>query len=199
MQGDGLAFLPLAGLFVTERTHRTQQCKKQILRYEKEMLNRQTNSIMTSFLQKSLSVGWFSYRLIGYRKQFGVGNRWQSNSGCMHHLMRHQTTLHFAIHWHCTYVLRLILKPNAQFDIHMSVHHEYISKLQPKSCNVSWFIYFYRCSTCFRRFLRPSSGAQNCTYSFTYFQPILLLAASVDEMEFWEMRWNEFHLINYSS
>ena len=43
--------------------------------------------------------------------------------------------------------------------------------------------YFYRRSTCFRRFLRPSSGAQNSTYSFRYCQPILLLAAScVDEM-----------------
>jgi len=30
-----------------------------------------------------------------------------------------------------------------------------ISELQPTRCNVSWFIYFYRRSTCFRRFLRP--------------------------------------------
>ena len=57
------------------------------------------------------------------------------------------------------------------------------SKLQPTRCNVSWFIYFYRRSTSFRRFLRPSSGAHNCTYSFRYCQPILLLAAIVDEME----------------
>ena len=46
------------------------------------------------------------------------------------------------------------------------------------------FIYFYRCSTGFRRFLRPSSGAHNCTYSFRYCQLILLLAAVMDEMEF---------------
>jgi len=26
------------------------------------------------------------------------------------------------------------------------------------------------CSTCFRRFFRPSSGAQNCTYSVIYCQ-----------------------------
>jgi hypothetical protein len=44
------------------------------------------------------------------------------------------------------------------------------------------FIYFYRRSTCFRRFLRPSSGAHNCTYSFRYCQPILLLAATVEEL-----------------
>jgi len=38
-------------------------------------------------------------------------------------------------------------------------------KLQPTRCNVSWFIYFYRRCTCFRRFLRPSSRAHNCTYN----------------------------------
>jgi hypothetical protein len=37
------------------------------------------------------------------------------------------------------------------------------------------------CSTCFRRFLRPSSGAQNCTYSVRYFQ--INTVATVDEME----------------
>jgi len=58
------------------------------------------------------------------------------------------------------------------------------SKLQPTRCNVSWFIYFCRRSTCFRQFLLPSSGAHNCTYSFRYFQPILLLAATMEELEF---------------
>jgi len=56
-----------------------------------------------------------------------------------------------------------VIKQAELFDIHMSMHHEYISKLQPTICNIYWFIYFYRCSTCFRRFLRPSSGAQKCT------------------------------------
>jgi len=59
----------------------------------------------------------------------------------------------------------------------MYVHRKYNSKLQPTRCNVPWFIYLYRRSTCFRRFLRPSPGAHNCTYSFRYCQPILLLAA----------------------
>jgi len=58
------------------------------------------------------------------------------------------------------------------FDTHMSVNRKYNSKIQPTRCNVSWFIYFYRRFTCFWRFLRPSSGAHNCTYSFRYFQPI---------------------------
>jgi hypothetical protein len=71
-----------------------------------------------------------------------------------------------------------------RFDIHMSMHRNIIPKLQPTRCNISWFIYFYRRSTCFRRFLRPSSGAHNCTYSFRYCQPILLPAATVEELEF---------------
>ena len=45
------------------------------------------------------------------------------------------------------------------------------------------FIYFYRRSACLKRFLRSSSGAHNCTYSFRYCQPILLLAATLEEME----------------
>jgi len=65
----------------------------------------------------------------------------------------------------------------------MSVHRKHNCKLQPTRCNVSWFIYSYRRSVCFRRFLLPSSGAHNCTYSFRYFQPILLLAVVVDEKE----------------
>ena len=68
----------------------------------------------------------------------------------------------------------------------------HVSKLQPTRCNVSWFIYFYRCSTCFRWFLRSSSGAHNCTYSFRYCQPILLPAAIVDENSV------EFYLIHDS-
>ena len=60
---------------------------------------------------------------------------------------------------------------------------ELSSKLQPTRCNISWSVCFYRRFTCFGRFLRASSGAHNSTYSYTYCQLILLLAASVDEME----------------
>jgi len=49
------------------------------------------------------------------------------------------------------------------------------------------------CFTCFRRFHRPSSGAQNCTASGIV-KPILLPAAIMDEMESCE-----FHLIHNSS
>ena len=63
------------------------------------------------------------------------------------------------------------------------INYSHVSKLQPTRCNFSLFIYFYRRSTCFRRSFRPSSGAQNCTYSFSYCQTILLLADNVDEIE----------------
>ena len=66
-----------------------------------------------------------------------------------------------------------------RFGLHpVTESSKYNSKLQPTRCNVSWFIYFYTRSTCFRRFLRSSSGAHNCTYSFRYCQQILLLATA---------------------
>ena len=41
-----------------------------------------------------------------------------------------------------------------------------------------------KCSTCFRRFLHSSSGAQNCIYSMGYFViPWLLPATVVEELE----------------
>jgi len=57
-----------------------------------------------------------------------------------------------------------------------------------------WFIYFYRRSTCFRPFLRPTSGAHNCTYSFRYCQPILLLAATVEELASSSIGWQYLKL-----
>jgi len=69
------------------------------------------------------------------------------------------------------------------FDIHMFVHYNVITNYSQQDATFLEFIYFYRRSTYFRLFLRPSSGAHNRTYSFRYCQPILLLAATVEEME----------------
>ena len=52
---------------------------------------------------------------------------------------------------------------------------------------------FLKRFTCFRRFLRPSSGAHNCTYSFRYCQPVLPQAGIVDEPRYqpgWEGNLN---------
>jgi hypothetical protein len=72
---------------------------------------------------------------------------------------------------------------HAIFDVHMSVHLNIITNYSQQDAVSLEFIYFYRCCTCFRRFLRPSSGAHNCTCSFRYCQSILLLAVIVEEME----------------
>jgi len=45
----------------------------------------------------------------------------------------------------------------------MSVRCNVIINILPTRCNFPWFIYFSKRSTCFRQFLRPSSGAHNCT------------------------------------
>jgi len=65
----------------------------------------------------------------------------------------------------------------------MSVHRNIITNYSQQDATFLEFIYFCRRSTCFRRSLRPSSGAHNCKYSFRYCQPTVLLAATVEEME----------------
>ena len=67
---------------------------------------------------------------------------------------------------------------NYIFDIRMSMYRNIITYYNQQDATFLEFIYFYRRSTSFRRFLHPSSGAHNCTYSFRYCQPILLLAAT---------------------
>jgi hypothetical protein len=44
-------------------------------------------------------------------------------------------------------------------------------------------LYYCQCSTCFGRFLRSSSGAQNCTHSIWYISSLLVATASVSELE----------------
>jgi hypothetical protein len=44
-------------------------------------------------------------------------------------------------------------------------------------------IYYYKCSTCFRRFLRTSSGAQMCTQHQLFVDLFQVLTAIVSELE----------------
>jgi hypothetical protein len=44
-------------------------------------------------------------------------------------------------------------------------------------------LYYCQCSTCFMRFLRPSSGAQNCTHNIWYMSSLLAATASVGEFQ----------------
>ena len=45
---------------------------------------------------------------------------------------------------------------------------QYVFKHNEQDATLHSDIYYYKCSTCFRRFLRPSSGAQNCIQSIGY-------------------------------
>ena len=54
-----------------------------------------------------------------------------------------------------------------KLDVRISVDRWYNCKRQPTRCKLFWLIYlFLISSTCFRRCLRPSSGALDCIYSF---------------------------------
>jgi hypothetical protein len=68
---------------------------------------------------------------------------------------------------------------------------EVITNYSQQDATFLEYIYFYRLSTSFRRFLRPSSGAHNCTYSFRYCQSILLLAAIVEDNNNILRKWNK--------
>jgi hypothetical protein len=51
-------------------------------------------------------------------------------------------------------------------------------KYSQHDTNLNNILFCYQCSTCFRRFLRPSSGAQNCTHSIWYMSSVLAATAS---------------------
>jgi hypothetical protein len=51
------------------------------------------------------------------------------------------------------------------FDIHGSLHRRFITKCNQQDVTLPNLFISVKYSTCFRRYLRPSSGAQNCIYS----------------------------------
>jgi hypothetical protein len=69
------------------------------------------------------------------------------------------------------------------FDVHGSVQRTSIFKYNQQHATLHNVFISVKCSTCFRRVLRPSSGAQNCIYSIGYCQALLLPVAVVGELE----------------
>ena len=55
-----------------------------------------------------------------------------------------------------------------RFDFNRSAHRKRIFKCNQPDATLHNLFISVKCSTCFRRFLRPSSGAQNCIYSIGY-------------------------------
>ena len=77
-------------------------------------------------------------------------------------------------------------KISKHFDVHGFVHRKPICKYNQQNATLHSLFISVKCSTCFRRFLRPSSGAQNCIYSIGYFvKPLLLPATVMDDLELW--------------
>jgi len=60
----------------------------------------------------------------------------------------------------CTRLQRM-----STFDVHGSAQRKRISKYNQQDATLHNLFISVKCSTCFRRFLHPSSGAQNCIYS----------------------------------
>ena len=54
-------------------------------------------------------------------------------------------------------------------------------------------LYYCQCSTCFKRFLRPSSGAQNCTHSIAYMSNLLAATANGSSTIFF-ITFNALHV-----
>jgi hypothetical protein len=59
----------------------------------------------------------------------------------------------------------------------------YSFKYKQQDATLYNILYYCQCCTCFRQFLRPSSGAKNCTHSIWYMSSLLAATASVGELE----------------
>ena len=69
--------------------------------------------------------------------------------------------------------------PELPFYVHGSVHRKRIFKCNQHDTKLHNLFVSVKFSTCFRRFLLPSSGAQNFIYHIGYFVKPLLLPATV--------------------
>jgi hypothetical protein len=58
----------------------------------------------------------------------------------------------------------------------------YSFKYNQQDATLYNILYYCQCSTRFRQFLRPSSGAQNCTHNIWYMSSLLAATASVGEL-----------------
>jgi len=65
-----------------------------------------------------------------------------------------------------------------KFDVHVSVHRKPIFKYNQQNATLHNLFVSVKCSTCFRRLCRQSSGAHNCMYCIGYFVKLLLLPAT---------------------
>jgi hypothetical protein len=95
------------------------------------------------------------------RKQITYISMTLTSSSCMVSRNHILLPLCYSLNW-CLLFITYYIR-----DICMSLHHNIITDYSQQDAMVLEFIYFYRCCTCFRWFLRPSSGAHNCTYDLS--------------------------------
>jgi hypothetical protein len=105
-----------------------------------------------------------TFKIIIYETQNACQTLTENNfNTCTMHLLLFCTmTNKCTINWQIiTLLLRFdtIRNTSHGFDVHGSVHRKTYFKVRPIRRNVTLFI-SVKCSTCFRRFLSPSSGAQ---------------------------------------
>jgi len=100
-------------------------------------------------LPSGLTLASVSQRYVGIFLKFGMGGGYFAK--------RFRANLGFMSFGWMTVIILVKGFDCSVSDIHMSVHRKIIKNYSQQDAMLLEFIDFYRCSTCFRRFLRPSS------------------------------------------
>ena len=70
------------------------------------------------------------------------------------------------------------LQDNASRIVQCGGQNEEFFQVYQQDATLYNILYYCHCSICFRRFLRPSSGAQNCIHSIWYMPGLLAATTS---------------------
>jgi hypothetical protein len=84
------------------------------------------------------------------------------------------------------FVAHLALNPGNRWKKNVSFRHSFKFEYNQQAAKL--YNILYAVNTCFRRFLRPSSGAQTCTHSIGYMSSLLAATASVGELHWQQSR-----------
>jgi len=88
------------------------------------------------------------------------------------------------IYWHaklCSW------RPCSVWRSWHSAYLMYSFKYNQQDATLYSILYCCQCSTCFRRFLCPSSGAQNCRHSIWYMSSLFAATASASSKQAWHV------------
>jgi hypothetical protein len=91
---------------------------------------------------------------------------------------RRTGTVNWADHVKIEVLYRAKMEMNALNTVKLRKANWYSFKYNQQDATLYSILYYCQCSTCLRRFLRQSSGAQNCTHSTWYMSSLLAATAS---------------------